>query len=442
MLVNDWQITKIVAFFSLSLTVILLACSSEADQPVTEPTSTAAPVASETAVPEGTLIVGALDIEPSPEVSVFENLLSRIPDNESTRSQVTLVDVDSIMQIVGFEHPAPGANAQERFEALYSQIFFPPGDLRIPRPAWPQVLSDYQGEVGRELFRTLGFDFLSVEQFIFAGQHPKIYDVAFGQFSSTATKTALASCQCEQTSILQHAGVKYYSWGEESVTTGRYLDIPFYDDIGHGVRLLVLDGEAHYSLKDIAIPELIDVIQGNANSLADNDDYLNAVRWISALGTFGKMVLFRDGFSMDEVVRSGSSFNSVRTGPTGPAVITESTGESARRAIEKAPLMEPFSFVLSGGGFDGEKPFTGLVVAHEDEASALANRLRLIDRITTGATAGRIVNGEYQDTSWSDLITLVEVTVEGRLLIARLYSKEPGRTYLQAPSNTILTVHE
>ena len=119
-------------------------------------------------------------------------------------------------------------------------------------------------------------------------------------------------------------------------------------------------------------------------------------------------------------MKIGTSTSSVRTSQDGSVTFTDYTEEAFRRAAEKGPLLKPFSFVLSGSGFDGRKMFTGLVLAHADEASALANQARLVDRIRVGATIAAIVNGEYQDKPWSELIGRVELGGKGSLLIARL----------------------
>ncbi|MCI0872000.1 MAG: hypothetical protein J4O07_09310 [Chloroflexi bacterium] len=410
---------------------------------VDNPVTATVPVESATPQTDSPVIVGGLDLQQPSVSTLFEKLLSRIPDSESTRSYVRLTDTLTLFQLVGGEPIPVGASGDVRSEYWMDRAMNSGGDVRVPSPAWPRALALYGLSINSELYRTLGFDFVSAEQYVVAGVPPNDFEVAFGQYTPAATSLALAACDCEQPEIRQHAGVEYYAWGDGSGSISRRFNMPFYDDVGRGARLLIRDGEAYYSTKDGIVPELIDVMQGNASSLADVEDYVAAVRWMSALGTFGEMMLRDSHFSIDDVVKIGGFTSSVMTSPDGSVTFTDYTEEAFRRAAEKGPLLKPFSFVLSGSGFDGGKMFTGLVLAHADEASALANRARLGDRIRVGATFARVVNDEYKDRPWSELISRVELVVEGRFLIARLYAVELGKTFIQGlAGNTILTIHE
>ena len=104
-------------------------------------------------------------------------------------------------------------------------------------------------------------------------------------------------------------------------------------------------------------------------------------------------------------------------------------------------LFTPFILAGIGSGFDGERPFTGLVLVHAD-AAAEENATRLVARIREGATQGRTENGAYMDTPWMDLIDRVDLLVEGRFLAARLYFSAPGIGQLLGFGDQSLIVHE
>ena len=71
--------------------------------------------------------------------------------------------------------------------------------------------------------------------------------------------------------------------------------------LGRGSHLLVRDGEAYYTVWDGAIEEHIDVIQETKKpSLADVEDYVQTVQWISALGIISEISVQNKGFTVDE----------------------------------------------------------------------------------------------------------------------------------------------
>lgn len=382
-----------------------------------------------------------LDPETPARQSVFLELLARVPDNEWTRKHVRITDAQTFFELAGGEPLPAGADGEARKQYLFDKITTKSDQVRLPSPIWPYKFEGYWRDIGAETFDVVGFDFGSAEQFIWAGQPPNVYEVAFGDYNLTAVETALASCECEQPETRQHAGAEYFAWGDGTGGLDRRLQIPLYDSLGRGARLLISDGEAIYSTKDGVIPELIDAAQGNIRSLADIEDFATAVELITSLGTFGKLLLVSDNFSIDEVVKWGAGGSSVGTSSDG-LIFTEKTEQANRMAAEKGSLLKPFSFVMSGYGFDGQESFTGLVLAHGDEASAVANRDRLADRIQVGATNAFILNREYVDTYWSDIIRRVELVVEGRFLIARLYPVESRDVFIQGGSLEILTIHE
>lgn len=89
------------------------------------------------------------------------------------------------------------------------------------------------------------------------------------------------------------AGLEYFSWshGPGSQSLSRRVERTMYDNLGRGPYLLVRDGE---------IEEHIDVIQETKPSLADVEDYVQTVQWISALGIISEISVQNQGFTVDE----------------------------------------------------------------------------------------------------------------------------------------------
>ena len=409
--------------------------------PAVFPTPTSpTPAATKPPEPTGELEVNFLDaalMAPSTP-SVFEELLARIPDTESTRGHVTLADLAAMREIAGIQPPDPGADS-DALRGYFEEIAraYDEG-LPVAFPIWPAELRNYAASI--DTFPYLGCDIFSIDQTASAGVPPDMFDVALGRYDPEVTADALAICDCDQPEIREHNGVSYYSWGEGLIgDLNDRLKPPFYDHVGRGPRLLIEDGAASYSIRDGNIPTLIDASLGVIPSLADNEDYALAVRWLTSLGSGVEAVIENSGFSAEIVRQIG--VGNARFGTSGA---TDYTAASVAEAVNKGPLLLPFKFVASGAAFDGETGFTGLVLVHEDTASAKENIGRLISRIREGATDGRFFNLEYTDTPWTDLIRRIDVQAYGRFLVARLYPVDPVRSNLTqgAIFNRILTVHE
>ena len=364
-----------------------------------------------------------LDIEPLTG-SVFETLLSKLPDNQATREYTRLGDVAGVIAALGFDPLRPGIPHEEQtqyFEDLVTADF---NGFFVPLWEWPAELRDYQSRL--DIYPDMAFDWISVDQFAhsdnftFRGDaQPRSYDVALGAFDPAATMAALAQCDCDQPEIREHGGIEYFAWGDGNgnAEIQRRLARPYYDVLGRGPHLLIRDGEAYYTVRDGVIDEHIDVIQGTSPSLAEVEEYVSAVQWIASMGIVNEITLRNKGFSLDEIVQ-------VRRGQVTTAEIVQETS-----------LLMPFTMVATGIGYDGERSFSGLVVAHEDAAIAESNLKLLLTRLGTVTPARR---GSSYARRWSYLVDRVEIQTSGRFLIARIYFTLPGTPWLMDVPNSLL----
>jgi hypothetical protein len=362
------------------------------------PTATPTPPPSATPAPTATpapMRVVRVDSFGSPvSGTVFEELLARMPDNELTRQMLDLSDIAGPNELYGLEPPLSGAGVDEeayiaygeRLNDLYMQGF--PVDIRV----WPTELRRYVNQLN--WYPYLAFDLWSVTQsaaVMSDGGPAYQYDIAFGQFDPQATANALAVCGCDQPDIRDRNGIEFYSWGEEFIgDINKRFDPPMYDHVGRGPRLLVLDGEAYYSISDEAMLNMIDVVNGDAPSLADDEDYLLTAQWLAMLGNMATM-----SFSSSPLSLNASGYN-------------------YEEAIRSAPLLRDFDTVASGLGHDGERLFAGIVIANPDEATAEANADLLEQRLREGLTG-------LGDDTWEEYFELAEISVEGRFNVAKLY---------------------
>ncbi|NQW19134.1 MAG: hypothetical protein HQ477_00190 [Chloroflexi bacterium] len=454
---RQWLLHAFFAGCLLLVFVVTSACSSESNElvppdvggdlsdlwtvetatPVVDdaaaPSSTAVPVISSRPLhrePTESFTVHQLDIEPL-EGTVFEKLLSRMPDNEITRHYTRLGDVSGILDAMGLESFAPGAGKEE-LEGYFEYLKGSSNAFSIWNVigAWPAEQRDYLTRI--DTFPDLAFDWASVEAFAYSSNvflvnsstdisgPPVAYDVAFGHFDPGKTKTALASCDCDQPSVRVHEGIEYFRWGEGD-GIGQIKDRfkrPFYDHLGRGPHLLVRNGEAYYTMHAGVIDAQIEVIRGMQPSLADDDEYIEAVQIMASLGIVSEISFKADGFSTEAVAISHTRV---------PEAITLD--------VEANPLMLPFEFAAFGAGFDGVREFTGVVLAHDDAASTEQNVNLALERLYKGV-AIRQAPGRF--TPWTELVDRVDIATQGSFLVALIYFTQTyGSGYLLMP-NTLL----
>lgn len=362
--------------------------------------------------------------------SVFEDLLARLPDNETTRSYTRLYDYGGMLDLLGLDRFPLGATDEKILEHALEIFQTDAGGLQIGLPEWPGYLTVSSDKPN--WYPLVGFDYVNVEQSAFANSRYvpddgepiplQTYDVAFGLFDADRTANSLASCACDQPMVRMHGGTDYYAWGEELIgDLRRRWAPPLYDDIGRGPRLFVGDGEAYWTLQNSAMENLIDVRTGATASLAESAGHIDAVRKMLSLGQMRDITIRSDHLSMDE-----QSNNRMNDFPTYPDV------------VQAVPLLEEFALAAEGVGFDGEHVFTGLVIAHDDAATAERNADLLTERILG-------IRRQVQDQElWAEIIERVEIAVDGTHVLVRLYYIAPeihsvGFLILQQET---LVVHE
>ncbi len=426
-----------------------LTSTTSTPAPIRAPTATPVPIEkplssgirsrnpAPTREPTESFTVHDLDLEPKIG-TVFETLLSKLPDNETTRGYTRMGDVAGVLEAFDIDPPLPGSNPSEQarfFEDLatneYNGFFIPIGE-------WPAEARDYQGVINT--YPDLAFDWTSVAQFARsdnfflqfqdratppqdrAAAPPTAYDVALGSFDPAATWAALSACDCDQPEIREHDGIEYFAWSEGD-GIGDIKDRhkrPFYDHIGRGPHLLVRDAEAYYTVRDGMIDELIDVIQGTSPSLADANDYVRAVQWIVSMGVVSEITLRNQGFTVDEVVNSRLE------------LVTRA------QVTQDSPLMSPFTMVATGIGYDGKRPFTALVIVHEEATATEANLDVLLTRLHDVTPARSTPDWALP---WSYQADQVDIQSSGRFLVARIYFTQSPNTWLMNTPNSLL-VHE
>ncbi len=465
MRVPDSWVRATPAFLLVGFFAAVAACSSSSDPGVgmpdatptdvvvvvqtetPEPTKTAVPTATPTPfsavdpyptstpfppTPEPAEVV-FVDVETFGEPvvgSVFEALLAHLPDNEITRSYTKLSDYGGMLDLLGLERFPLGATDEQIKEHALTIFNTSAGGLRIGLPEWPGYLR--MSSEKPNWYPFVGFEFVNVDQAAYSTSRfeprngeprpPQDYNVAFGPFDSAITANSLATCDCTQPLVRVHEGLEYYAWGEELAgDLRRRWAPPVYDDTGRGPRLFVVEGVAYWTLLNSAMDDLINVELGHAASLAESEAYVSVIRKMLVLGQMRDITLRTTHLSVAEL-----SDNGMNDYPEYPDVAQE------------VPLLEKFTLVAEGVGFDGERAFTGLVIAHEDAETARRNGDLLAARV-------KEMRRQVRDEElWSDMLERAEIGIDGSDLLVRLYYKSADVHSYSFPvlQHETLVVHE
>ena len=182
--------------------------------------------------------------------------------------------------------------------------------------------------------------------------------------------------------------------------------------------MLIRPGEGTYSIACAVMEDMIDVLQGNQDSLADAAAYIRATRALASLGLMRDMTFAASGQAAVDAVHFNTS---------NEALLQET--------IRKADLLREFDMIATGVGFDGESAFTGLVIVNPDEESAEFNAAQLVERLRTVPVSTR------SNETPADQLQRIEIGRDGNLVLARFYYQDPNRTLFGFPllfNNTII----
>ena len=414
---------------------LLANCGDTVDIVVIEPEATddPPPVTAECAVgrgivehalttPNDAIEVNRGDFDPQAS-TVFERLLSKLPDNDVVSAHVRLVDLAGFAESQGYLLVDPGSSRELIESHMRCVAGFDNFLINRLIAGWPTELREYQFEV--DSYPALGFNAFSANQYASTGGRYGIvtadapnYDLAFGAFDPDDTSRRLQICECDQPEVRSHLGIEYFVWGAEHSFSNR-LRPPLYDHLGRGPELLVREGEAYYSVSDGAVADFIDVIQGEVDALAVSDDHVNVVRWSAGLGTLGEVSIRDRGYSISEVE---AHFRDTVT---------------AGELQDSQPTMGEIDLVAIGIGAGDEGIFGSIVLSHPGDIEAADNEVIFLKRLDN---VKLIALGVQKEESWSSVINKIDIQSTGRFLIVRVYFHDPRDTViLGVPNNLILT---
>jgi hypothetical protein len=248
----------------------------------------------------------------------------------------------------------------------------------------PSGLLAAQGP-GDPLAEELGIHTRDVERDLVAGNPPDKLTVLEGSIDPTRVRRTVKADDAFSDRLVtaHHAGRRYYTWGSERVDPRRRTPLR---PLGIGGNLAVDPPFAAWSDRAANIEASIDAAAGNVPSLADDRDLMAVADALEEQGAYA-------GFLSVRAVAPG-----VATGGPTPLAPYD--------ALAIGPILE-----------SADQPVMVVALAYPDAtiARTQAGRLRAL------AEDGTSVAGDR----WSELVTVDDVTTDGRVVMGRLRTEKP-----------------
>ena len=354
---------------------------------------------------------------PSPEISLFEELLGTIPDTLDTRKSVMINNYAALREILAMPPSGPDAGLPALVEYLYQNLDRPDKTAMTPGP----FISGIHQEGGLNPRREyLAFDGRNVDQSVESGVAPAILEVAWGRFDPPATAQALASCtECPQPDTETYNDVLFYSWGEDG--EGKLRDRrnpPAFDFLGRGGRIAVTNDYVYRTIETPGMKKLIDSRNGGRDTLADVEEFSLLAQAMSRLDTYTAF-FSNQTYKVSTAPDQSSAFDPevFRTFPD----VYESklrVYENLKEEIGDSTLLLPYLAFSTGAGKDDIGPYVALALVHSDMESAEENAERLRNRIAESSDYPKL-------QVWKDALEESTFRVEGRVLSAMMRGDGP-----------------
>jgi hypothetical protein len=260
----------------------------------------------------------------------------------------------------------------------------------------------------------LGYDFTSLDAEIQAGAPPGNTIAAIGRYDPEATRDALShqdewpSWAVDAYTIEKYRGVTIHSWGDgfKMHMTDRLVP-PHIDELGRAMPLAVTDEYLFYAPGLEEIKLMIDASQGKTESLADLPEFVAIAERLPEMNVYTALM----------------GYESLANGDP------ELTG------TYPGPRLKKFVSLGSGLGTDSRGIYMALVLYHESPEDARSN-ISLLEQRISGT------NSIYDDTPWSEIIIDAKIWVDGKVLLAKLYTESPALWTRILYGRDILLLHE
>ena len=298
----------------------------------------------------------------SDKVSVFEELLSKIPDTEGNRQYIIVNDYATAREMFGISLPGQDAGEDELAEYFNALLYSSGAGLTTG----PFISGLNPQSLPLDHMKFLAFDARNVDQTVSAGIPPRELEIVRGRFDPNATGRALASCsECPPPDLEKHLDLEFYSWGEDlAIKIISRFSPPAFDSLGRGGRIAVQEGYVFRTVETPGMKAVIQVQKGLRDSLGDVAEFQLVAGGLSELGAFGAFIS-----------------NQSHSTETLRQALSQRDFEVIRPELEKFPMLRPYQVFATGIGKDETGRYMALVLVHHDADSATENIEQLKKRI-------------------------------------------------------------
>ena len=328
------------------------------------------------------------------KANVFTDMLRLIPATENTTNTVYVQDYSRLPEEYRlFPPPSP---LPEGYPIMQNNRFW---NLAHYDPQeWKNHMGFNQEDMAQEAFawRMVPMD---------------MYEVVRGNFDKDVIENALKSDPINDDLVtLRYAGLEYFSAGEDGMSLQKRSQIR---PLGQALRLAVLDNTLLSTSSTLSMQNLLDVYQKNIESLADLEAFRQLAEGMERLDAMAAI------FSSESQAQSSfkERFKEIIENPG------QDSGSRLRRnlaeQVQRNVLLQPYEALAVGFGTDDKGEYMAVVLVNPDESTAKANA-SLLER--------QIRSSNFDEgKSWAELVTSIETTQDGDLVLAKLYGEAANR---------------
>jgi hypothetical protein len=339
----------------------------------------------------------------------WTGLLAAIPSSPDMAASIVVSDYQAARALLDMAVPAADADQDEIIEYLLSLQVGPVADdpnqplERFPRMGMADDSFGRQGPYDVAAWRgAFGIAVVDVDRTVVAGVPPATLTVwEGGRIEGDRVAEAVASDPewSAELRTVEHAGEVYYAWGGDPVMSDFERTGPV-RPLGQGGCLFAVDGLALRAAVCEVIEASLDARAGAADSLADVEPLARLAQALQDAGAYAAFLTLDVGlFSV------GATPSPSGSAPSGPGLV-------------------PYLAAATGAALEAETSITLVGLVHGSAEDAAENVVRL-QRVVAEGVSGAL------GRPWSEFLSVVDITTDDTVLVARLATEGPGNLWLR-----------
>ena len=373
-------------------------------------------------------------VPPAPEVqptpTVFERLLAFVPDTPDSRRIVRMNDIRGAADAQGIVIPGPDAVAEEVTQFKLDVAFGrerPATFITRLGGGWISGFNRSYVDQASRTTESLGFDARDIEAFALLGEAnlPPLpfTEVLTGQFDAKEAPDLLTACEeCPPHSVATYDSQDYFTWGGGEFQSLRNSQKPpSFDEFGRAGNIVVADEYVFRAVRVADLEALIDTESGAASNLLGDVQYRAIAQ---ALGRSGAVsaVITDQPFDAETVIKAQGgeeSFESMESRD----ILPVGTVDRIRDGIAASGPLKPFDLMAVGLGKDDIGAFALVILAYDDEETAVEAAIQLEERIENGSYPD--LSGDGSNQSFLDRVLEFDIYGRDAMVIAQIRTPSP-----------------